>query len=282
MKFGAHVSIAGSPELAVDRASSIGCDTFQIFTRNPRGWKAKDLDDNKVANFKEKLKASKLEPVFSHMPYLANLASPDPIIWEKSLNMLNEELIRCTKLAIPYIVTHLGSPKGTTKQEGINRVISFINEVMNNVNSDVILLLENTTSKKGNLGSNIEDICEIIARTNYKDKIGICFDTCHAFASGYDIRQLNVIDEIINGIELYLGKNVIKLIHCNDSKFDLGEGRDRHEHIGLGKIGVEGFKNLLKCKKLKNVPFICETPEDDIRNGKDNIQYLRNLAESNL
>ncbi|MHA1124445.1 MAG: deoxyribonuclease IV [Candidatus Heimdallarchaeota archaeon] len=282
MKIGAHVSIKGSLELAVDRAITIGCDTFQIFTRNPRGWKAKELDLNVADNFIKKRKNAKIELVFSHMPYLANLASPDPIIFDKSINALKEEFSRCEILSIPYIVTHVGSSKETSKQEGIERIVLAINKTMKKENSNVKLLLENTTSKKESLGSNIEDICEIIAKTDFPDKLGICFDTCHAFASGYDIRQLDVIDELISKIESQLGKNVIKLIHSNDSKFDLGEGRDRHEHIGLGKIGKKGFENLIKCRKLCNIPFICETPDDDTRDGKDNIQYLRNLVKSTL
>ena len=280
MKIGAHVSIAGSMELAVDRAISIGCDTFQIFTRNSRGWKAKEIDLDIAANFIKKRNSSNLKLVFSHMPYLANLANPNPIILEKSVNVLKEELSRCKILSIPYIVTHLGSPKGASKQVGINCIVSSINEALNKINSDTILLLENTTSKTGKFGSNIDDICEIITKTDFQDKLGICFDTCHAFASGYDIRKFEIVEEIVNKIDSLLGKNAIKLIHSNDSKYDLGEGRDRHEHIGLGKIGNEGFLNLIKHKKLRNIPFICETPVNEVRNDKDNIDYLRLLFDS--
>lgn len=280
MKIGAHVSIAGSLELAVDRAKVIGCDTFQIFTRNPRGWKAKELDPDIAVKFIKKRNNSNLDLVFSHMPYLANLATPDPIILEKSLNALIEEFSRCKILSIPYIVTHLGSPKGGSNQDGINSVVSSINKVMNKADSDVVLLLENTTSKTGNFGSDIEEICEIILKTDYQDKLGICFDTCHAFASGYDIRQYEIVEEIVNKIDSFLGRNAIKLIHSNDSKYNLGEGRDRHEHIGLGKIGNEGFLNLIKHKKLRNIPFICETPVNEIRNDKDNLEYLRSLFQS--
>ena len=280
MKIGAHVSIKGSLELAVDRAIFLGCDTFQIFTRNPRGWKPKEIDFDIAANFIKKRNNSNLDLVFSHMPYLANLATPDPIILEKSVNALKEELSRCRILSIPYIVTHLGSPKGGSIQEGIDSVVSAINEAMSKANPDVILLLENTTSKTGNFGSNIEDICEIITKTDYQDKLGICFDTCHAFASGYDIRQSDIVEEIVNKIDSYLGNNAIKLIHSNDCKFDLGEGRDRHEHIGLGKIGDEGFLNLINHKKLRNIPYICETPVNEIRNDQENIEYLRSLFTS--
>lgn len=277
MKIGAHISISGSIELSVDRALEIGCDTFQIFTRNPRRWFSKELQFDKIEKFRSKLKNSSLNPVFSHIPYLVNLASLELEIWEKSVKMMIEELERCDKLDIPYIVTHLGSAKKAGKELGINRVISSINHIFEEYNGKTKILLENTTGKGDKLGNNIQEICQILLQINRFDSVGLCFDTCHAFASGYDLRKEEVVDNLISEIQDLVGIEKLLCIHSNDSLFDLGEGRDRHEHLGLGKIGYLGFHNLLKNKKLNDIPFICETPVDNKRDGKENIKFLRDL-----
>lgn len=276
MKFGVHVSIAQSLIKAITRAKNLNCDVFQIFTRNPRSWKAKDLDFNTTKLFKAKLYESKIFPIYSHMPYLTNLSSSDDLIWNKSIETLKLEIKRCDSLDIPYIVTHLGSTKGSGTEFGINRFVSAIEICYNNYQGNCSLLLENSTSKKQSFGSSLTDIREIISRSKKKNLLGICFDTCHAFASGYDIRKSEVIDEILNDIHL----NKLKLIHCNDSKFEFGSGRDRHEHIGLGKIGLEGFRILVNNEKLSNVPFICETPIDERRDDIGNLNLLKSLKKN--
>ena len=279
MKIGAHVSISGSIELSIDRALEIGCDTFQIFTRNPRRWFSKELSSEKIERFRSKLKNSSLDPVFSHIPYLVNLASLELEIWRKSVTMMTEELKRCDILDIPYVVTHLGSAKKAGKELGISRVISTINHIFEDYSGKTKILLENTAGKGDKLGNNIEEICQILLQINKFDSIGLCFDTCHAFASGYDLRKEAVIDNLVSEIQDLVGIKKLLCIHSNDSLFDLGEGRDRHEHLGLGKIGDLGFHNLLKNKKLNEIPFICETPVDNQRDGKVNIKYLRDLEK---
>ncbi len=279
MRFGAHISISGSIANSIPRAIDLGCDTFQIFTRNPRSWTSKELTNERILEFKMNISSSDLKPVFVHMPYLPNLASPDPEMWEKSIFSLKEELNRCDLLEIPYIVTHLGSPKTSGKEKSVEKVIQSLNKALTNYNGNTTILLENTAGKNESLGSNIDDICNIITKTEVQDKLGLCLDTCHAFASGYDLRDQTVITKLIEQIDGCIGLNKLLLIHANDAKFDLGEGRDRHEHIGLGKIGEIGFKLLLKEKKLRKVPFICETPVDERRDGKGNLEYLRKLLE---
>lgn len=279
MKFGAHVSIAGSIELSVKRAKAIGCDTFQIFTRNPRSWTSKDLTEDIASKFKDSVLESNLWPIYAHMPYLPNIASPETEMWNKSILHLREELVRCDTLNIPYIVSHLGSPKGSKKEKGISNIIKALNKVFKNYKGKCVILLENTAGKDGSLGSSIEDICDIISMIKKQEKIGFCLDTCHAFASGYDLRKLEVITEILNGIDECVGLDKLLSIHCNDSKFDLGTGRDRHEHIGLGCIGEIGFKALLSEERLRKVPFVCETPVDERRDDKGNLEYLRQLLK---
>jgi deoxyribonuclease-4 len=279
MKFGVHVSIAGGLSKSFLKAKKIGCDTFQIFTRNPRSWKYKPLTEEIKIEFKHSLKKFNIKPIFSHMPYLPNLASPDKEIWNKSIASLKIELDRCDKLRIPYIVTHLGSPKKEKKEIGIANVIKALNQCLENYNGSCTILLENTAGKNGRLGSLIVDICNILSEIELHEKIGLCFDTCHAYTSGYDLQKKAVVNSILTEIDECVGLNKLKLIHCNDTKADLGSGIDRHEHIGLGKIGDKGFINLLKEKKLKKVPFICETPVDERRTDIDNLHHLRKLLK---
>ncbi len=280
MKFGAHVSIAGSIELSIKRALTIGCDTFQIFTRNPRSWTAKELTEDVTSKFKNNVLESNLWPIYAHMPYLPNIASPETEMWNKSILYLKEELVRCDTLKIPYIVMHLGSPKGSKKEKGISNIIKALNKVFKKYKGECMILLENTAGKDDSLGSSIEDICDIISRIKKQEKIGFCLDTCHAFASGYNLRKSEVITKILNGIDECVDLNKLLLIHCNDSKFALGSGRDRHEHIGLGSIGEIGFKAILGEKRLRKVPFICETPIDERRDDKGNLEYLRQLLKN--
>jgi deoxyribonuclease-4 len=277
MKIGVHISISGGIEKSFIKAKKIGCDTFQIFTRNPRSWNFKELTDEVISKFKTNLKNYKINPIYSHLPYLANLASPDVEISKKSISSLKNELNRCDILGIPYVVTHLGSPKDKTKEDGMLKIISALNDSLKKYNGKCKILLENTAGKNQKLGSCLTDICAIIKKVDYADKVGLCFDTCHAFVSGYDIRRLDVIDKLLSEINSAIGLKKLLLVHCNDAKTDLGSGLDRHEHIGLGKIGESGFRTLLRDKRLSKVPFICETPVDDRRNDEGNLNYIRSL-----
>ncbi|MFW9924965.1 MAG: deoxyribonuclease IV, partial [Candidatus Thorarchaeota archaeon] len=276
---GVHVSIAGSIDLSFDRAKKTGCDTFQIFTRNPRGWNAKPLASETIIDFLQKNETFNLTPIFAHIPYLANLASPESDILQKSLTMFQEELIRCNDLNIPFLITHLGSPKKLGKEFGKEQIKNSINSILEISDEKTVILLENSAGKSGSLGSNIEDICEIINSIEKNERLGICFDTCHAFASGYDLRKDECIENIVNSIDVSIGIDKLKCVHSNDSLFDLGEGRDRHEHLGLGKIGKIGFTNLIRSNEIRKIPFICETPVDQRCTDEGNIQFLRDLFD---
>jgi deoxyribonuclease-4 len=277
MKFGVHVSISGGISKSVSRAKKIGCNTFQIFTRNPRSWVHKELVTEEVTNFKDAIQQSNIKPVFSHMPYLPNLASPEEVIWEKSISTLSLELKRCDALDIPFIVSHIGSPKNEKKEKGIANVITALDNTLSEYDGNCMILLENTAGKDGRLGSNMADICNIISEIELSNKVGLCFDTCHAYASGYNLQQKEVIELLLSDIDECIGLSKLLLIHCNDTQVELGSGIDRHEHIGLGNIGDIGFKNILLEKQLRKVPFICETPVDERRSDDDNLKYLKSL-----
>jgi deoxyribonuclease-4 len=277
VRVGVHVSIAGSLDLAVDRARETGCDVFQMFSRNPRGWGYKPLSDKDCDVYREKIRSTGIIPV-DHMPYLPNLASPKPDIYEKSVAALTNELERCRRLGIPYLVTHLGHHLGDGIAGGRARVISAINTAFGASDNPVILLLENTAGEKNSVGSSFEHIRAILDGIENKSRTGVCFDTCHAFAAGYELRTEPGIADTLAQFDEQIGTKNLRIIHLNDTKGERGSGLDRHEHIGLGFIGENGFRNLLHHPVLSALPLICETPVDERRNNVGNIAKVRELA----
>lgn len=278
VRVGVHVSIAGGISKAVGRASTAGCDTFQIFSRNPRGWTFRDLDPAEVIGFQNDLESSRLFPVFDHMPYLPNLATMNPEFAKRSRSTLAAELSRCGVLGIPYLVTHLGHHGEEGIGEGRQRVFAMINSALDQADNTAILLLENTAGEKNGIGSRFEDIAAVVDGIEYPSRIGFCFDTCHAFGAGYDLRSEAGLEITLNRFDEILGLKNIRLVHLNDSRGDLHSGLDRHEHIGLGYIGEEGFRRILSHQVIKKLPFICETPVDERRDDAGNIRKVRELA----
>jgi len=278
LRIGFHVSIVGSIDEAVDRAVEIGCNTFQVFTRNPRSWKAEKLKPKEVKAFIEKVEKFDMKPVFAHMPYLANLASPKQNIYSKSVETLKMELERCRSLKIPYLVTHLGSHLGAGKNSGFKKIIQAIDEAYSTVSGEVMLLLENTAGTRNSMGGSFEDIKYIIENLSSPELVGVCFDTAHGYAAGYDLRTPAAVQETIRRFDETIGFEKLRLIHLNDSRGGLGSHIDRHEHIGLGKIGEEGFRAILKSS-LSRLPLIMETPIDDRRSDIENLLKVLELAE---
>jgi deoxyribonuclease IV len=277
VRVGVHVSIAGSLDLAVDRALDAGCDVFQMFSRNPRGWNYLPLSVEVTELFRKKIKTTGILPV-DHMPYLPNLASPKPEVYEKSVATLTAELDRCGSLGIPYLVTHLGHHLGDGMAGGRERVIRAIDTALAGSESPAMLLLENTAGEKNSVGSSFEHIRGILDGLSDKKRIGICFDTCHAFAAGYELRTPEGIDETLRQFEEQIGLKNLKVIHLNDTKGEKGSGLDRHEHIGMGFITENGFRHILHNKVFAALPLVCETPVDDRRDDRGNIQMVRNFA----
>lgn len=273
-----HVSISGTIDQAADRGREIGCDTFQMFTRNPRGWKYKKLDRGEVGEFKRKVGSYNLTPVVAHMPYLPNLSSPKKLIYNKSVKSLSGELDRCGTLGIPYLVTHLGSHLGEGSDIGLEKIVAAINRALSENPNDIMLLLENTAGTKNSMGSSFEDIKRILDRVEIRERVGVCFDTAHAYAAGYDLHSPRGVDDTLGKFNSVLGYSRLKVIHLNDSQVGLGSGRDRHEHIGLGYIGEQGFRALFKHEAVRNVPFIMETPIDERRDEKENMRKARELS----
>jgi len=279
MQIGAHVSISGSLDIAIDNAVERECNAFQIFTRNPRSWFAKDLDPVEVKKFKEKLQKSKIDRMATcaHMPYLPNLSSPDDDGYQKSIKSMTQEVERCHKLGIPYLVTHLGSHKGSGEENGMRRLVSALNKVAE-TKADVMILLENTAGQKNSVGSDFTQLGEIFSKCKPSKKFGICLDTCHAFVAGYDLRKKEDVIKAIKKFDDAIGLENLKILHLNDSKGELNSNRDRHDHIGLGAIGKEGLGEIVKIMNKNNIPIVLETPIDDIRDDFENISKAKSLA----
>ncbi|QYZ79023.1 deoxyribonuclease IV [Methanofollis formosanus] len=277
LRVGCHVSIAGSLAAAVGRAGERGCTTFQIFSRNPRGWRFKPLTDEDISAFRETLEASGIGPVVDHMPYLPNLASPKEEVYAKSVTTLTAELGRCEVLGIPYLVMHLGSHLGTGIEGGRQRLIAGILRAYEETEGKTLLLLENTAGTKNSLGGTFEEIQAILDALP-EERAAVCFDTCHAFAAGYDLRTTDAVGESLDAFDDVIGLDRLRVVHCNDSKGPLGSHLDRHEHIGLGAIGEEGFRAFFSPTAIRRLPLICETPVDDRRDDAGNIRVVRELA----
>jgi len=277
VKVGVHVSIAGSLDLAVDRAQERGCDAFQMFSRNPRGWNFAPLSEETATKFREKIASTDLIPV-DHMPYLPNLASPNPDNYKKSVATLKSELDRCERLGIRYLVTHLGHHLGDGIAGGRKRVIKAINEAFDASDNSVMLILENTAGEKNSVGSSFEHIRGIMDGIDARERSGVCLDTCHTFAAGYEMRTEDGIAETLRQFDELIGIERLKVVHLNDTKGDRNSGLDRHEHIGMGFIGEDGFRRILHHPVFRNVPLICETPIDERRDDVGNIAKVRELA----
>ena len=279
MQIGAHVSISGSIDNAVDNAVVRKCSAFQIFTRNPRSWFAKDLELIEAKKFIEKLKESKIErmAICAHMPYLPNLSSPEDDGYQKSIKSMIKEIERCDKLGVPYLVTHLGSHKGSGEENGIKRLTDALNKVAE-TKADVIILLENTAGQKNSVGSDFKQLAEIFSKCKPAKKFGICLDTCHAFVAGYDLRTKNSVKKTMKEFDDTVGIKHLKILHLNDSKGELNSNRDRHDHIGLGEIGNEGLGEMIKIMNKHKIPIVLETPIDDRRDDFGNLKQAKSLA----
>ncbi len=284
-RFGSHVSAAGGLYNAFIEGARVGCDSLQIFVKNQRQWAAKPLTDEQIRQYKEAEKSTGLSPVFAHASYLINLASPDDAGREKSITALVDELERCEALGVQGLVVHPGAHLGEGEAAGIERIGRSLDEVhRRKAGYNARVLLETTAGQGSTLGRTIEEIQAIIAATANPDRLGVCLDTCHLFAAGYDLRNKAVCDELISKIDTLLGSKRVQCIHVNDSKGACGSRLDRHEHINQGLIGRAGFMNILNDARLTHAPRILETPKGEDDAGRDldklNLARLRKMTAS--
>jgi len=279
LRLGYHVSISGGVDRAVGRAVELGCDTFQIFTRNPRSWRSRELSDVEVEAFRAKRGEAGLSPVVGHMPYILNLASPEDEVYERSVASLALGLERCSSLGLEFLVTHLGSHLGSGAEAGVGRVVAALDRVLGADGSGVVLLLENGAGSANGVGSSFVELGRILDAVGRPGRLGVCLDTCHTFVAGYDVRTPEALGGTLEAFDSAVGLGRIGVVHLNDSVWSLGSGRDHHEHIGLGEIGMDGFRAILGSP-LASLPLIMETPLDDRREEGENLRIVRGLAEA--
>ncbi len=273
---GLHVSIEESLDLAFDRAAEIGCNTFQIFTRNPRGWKFKPIPTERVTAFLEKRKKFGFAKIVAHMPYLPNLASPDKSTMKISRQTLDAEVKRCDMLGIDYLVAHLGSHLGKGTMLGVRNVAGACNEALAGGTGGTVILLENMAGQKNSVGARFEELRQILDLVK-NERAAVCFDSCHAFAAGFDLTGPMAVERTMGMFGELVGYERLKVVHLNDSKGPLGGGLDRHENIGEGMIGKRGMKSFLHYRGIIERPIILETPYGDLKTQRDSITTVRKL-----
>jgi len=282
LMFGSHLSIAGGMHLALLEAERLNFSTVQVFTKNQQQWKCKPLDAPAIAQWKSHVKRLKFGHVVSHDSYLINLATADMELRRKSVELFVEELRRCDVLGIPYLVTHPGAHMGQGEDVGLKNVAAALDEVHATIPeaTGVTTCLEITAGQGTSLGYKLEHLAEIMERVKHPERLAVCLDTAHLFAAGYDFRGTKYV-KFRKELDATVGVKRVKVLHLNDSKKDLGSRVDRHEHIGHGTIGIEGFRPFVQDKAFKKVPKILETPKLKHESGRDwdevNLETLMKL-----
>jgi deoxyribonuclease IV len=261
---GAHLSIAKGFDHALYEARSLGCNALQIFTKNANTWKEREIFDSELKRFHQAKHDTGIKIIVSHTSYLINLASEEPEIRKKSIRALKAEMIRAGQLELSYVVIHPGAHKGAGVKQGLNRIAESLNTIFDRLTTNIpLLLLETTAGQGSSLGSCFGHLSDIMEKVTRSEKLGICMDTSHIFAAGYDIRTDESYDNTMKAFNSTIGFQHLHLFHLNDSKKDLGSGIDRHEHIGRGFIGTGAFRRIMNDPNFINVPKIIETPKEN-------------------
>lgn len=294
-RFGVHTSIAGGLPRAAERAAELGCDCFQIFAGNPRGWRERSLMGEEVRAFKDARERAGLFPLAIHAVYLINLAAQDEFILARSREAFRQEMIRGLEIGADFLVVHPGNPKSAPANVGVETAIETIREAARGLNlkgaatkknragqnGGLTILIENTAGQGSSIGCTFEQVADIVAALDDDLPVGVCLDTAHTFAAGYDVSTAEGFRQTVRAIEQSFGFDKVKLVHCNDSKAPFNSHVDRHEHIGLGHIGEEAFCRLTRHLKFRRLPFILETPVNITRGDKENLEVIRRLSNSN-
>lgn len=270
-RLGVHTSIAEGLHLSLERAHALGCNTLQIFSHNPRGWYVKPLSEADISRFRSLRIQFNISPVYIHTSYLINIASKDALLRKKSIDLLSVELDRADAIGADYVILHAGSASGNDEHIARQRAVDALKAVACRKKWKAGLLIENTAGERGDISSGIRELAEIVHGVAGPLIAGVCIDTCHAFAAGYDIKTGKGLIRIADELEKYVGIDNAKLIHLNDSKGAAGSGLDRHEHIGCGKIGVKGLRRFINHGPFLNIPLILETPKKKESDDPENI-----------
>jgi len=279
---GAQMSIAGGIDLAPLRGQEVGCRAIQLFTKSSNQWRARPLLPEEIERYRANLQATGIAQAVAHDSYLINLASTDPALHQRSMAAFLEELERAEALGIPYLVTHPGAHKGAGEEAGLRQVANSLRELLTRTKGyRVQVVLETTAGQGTSLGHRFEQIAVLLDQIGLPERTGVCLDSCHIFAAGYDIRTPDGYADVLGAFDQVVGISHLKVIHLNDSKKDLGCRVDRHEHIGKGAIGLEAFRCLVTDPRLRGLPMILETPKDGdpVSADRRNLKTLRRLAQ---
>jgi len=283
LKLGAHMSIAGGVSCALERAASVHSNTVQVFTKNNRQWQGPPISQSDVERWREQMPLQQIGDAVSHASYLINLASPNDSLWQRSLAAHQDEIQRAHAYGIPYVVMHPGSHVGSGAEVGIARIAAALNRshAATPECAATMTLLELMAGQGATIGATISELRRIIDQVDDRSRIGICVDTCHAFAAGYDLRTSSGYEAMLEELDRELGLAVLKCWHLNDSKGALGSHLDRHVHIGEGAIGLEAFRLVINDLRWDGIPMLLETPkEDDLKEDLMNLQRLCALVEN--
>jgi deoxyribonuclease-4 len=271
---GAHMSVEGGAYRALDRGAQAGCQAVQLFTRSSRQWASRPMENEQAGIFKKLKKSHEIVSTLSHASYLINMASPDSELQRKSAAALADELDNCDQLGIPYLIIHPGAHMGSGVEEAFKRIATLINKIFRKRPADgAKILLETTAGMGTSIGHRFEHLREILAQLEAPERVAVCVDTCHLFAAGYDISTRKGYMQVMENLDDVVGLDKVRAFHLNDSKKGLGCRLDRHEHIGLGALGVTAFWSLLNDPRFDDVPMVLETPK-----GKDLVEDVTNLA----
>ena len=282
MPFGAHMSIAGGIAKAFARGQQVGCEAIQIFTKSERQWAAKPLQPEDVAAFRAEQTRTGIGPVVAHASYLLNLAAPADELWQKSSAAFAHELERCAILGIPFLVMHPGAHTGSGEAAGLTREATALNQLFaEGVGGDTVVLLETTAGQGTCLGHRFEHLARLFELVPYPQRLGVCVDTCHLFAAGYDIRTAATYTATFAEFDRLIGLAQVRCFHLNDSQKELGSRVDRHSHIGQGCIGVEAFRLLVNDPRFAAIPMLIETPKGEAMvEDLANLTLLRSLVQA--
>jgi len=287
-RLGAHMSIGGGLYRAVDRARSVDATALQVFVKSARQWNAKPLDRADVESFRREAADSGLEPyTLAHASYLINLATPDERLRQRSVAALQDEVERCELLGIPFLVLHPGSHGGSGEDAGLERIVRGLDQVLapprrkttpGNSGGATTILLETTAGQGATLGHRFEHLAHVLDRARRGGRLGVCFDTCHSLAAGYEFRDRRSYRSTFSEFDRTIGISRLRAFHLNDSKHPLGSCKDRHEHIGRGEVGLEAFRLILNDRRFRTVPMVLETPKGvDLAEDRENMTVLRQM-----
>lgn len=278
MRIGAHISIAKGLPYLVNRQKEVGGNCGQLFVGSPRTWAVSSYIDGEGPEFVQLRNEANQNPYAAHATYLINLGTPKDDLQEKSINCLQKELEAASILNVEYVVVHPGAHTGSGRAAGLIRIAESLDQL--SIPENVTLLLENTAGGGTTLGRTFKELRKMIDGTaTPEDKLGVCIDTCHAHAAGYDLRTSKGFQAVLDELDGELGRQTVKLLHLNDSKNEKGSRKDNHEHIGEGQIGDEGFRNVVNAEVFADLPMVIETPKDNVSSDPTNIARLKSLRE---